>query len=120
VSFFAYNGIDARKERKKTMSLNEVVVEGTLKPDGTLELDQKPNLSPGRVTVLLRQQSEPAPPKENWWQYLQRIRRELEASGAKFMNEEEMKAHLEWLREPDRMDDLLRQANEERHRQERS
>jgi hypothetical protein len=47
------------------MSLNEVVVEGTLKPDGTLELDRKPNLSPGRVTVLLRQQptnGEPSSP----------------------------------------------------------
>jgi hypothetical protein len=31
------------------MSLTEVVVEGTLKPDGMLELDQKPSLSPGRV-----------------------------------------------------------------------
>ena len=31
----------------------EAVVEGTLKPDGTLELDQKPNLSPGRVKVVL-------------------------------------------------------------------
>jgi hypothetical protein len=36
------------------MSLGEVVMEGTLKPDGTLELDQKPNLSPGRVQVVLR------------------------------------------------------------------
>jgi len=33
------------------MSVTETVIEGTLKPDGTLELDQKPNLSPGRVTV---------------------------------------------------------------------
>jgi hypothetical protein len=31
------------------MSLAEVVVEGTLRADGTLELDQKPNLPPGRV-----------------------------------------------------------------------
>jgi hypothetical protein len=40
------------------MSLTEIVVEGTLNPDGTLELDQKPNLSPGRVTVVLRQHQE--------------------------------------------------------------
>jgi hypothetical protein len=33
------------------MSLTEITVEGALKPDGTLELDQKPNLPPGRVTV---------------------------------------------------------------------
>jgi hypothetical protein len=102
------------------MSLSEVVIEGTLKPDGTLELDQKPNLAPGRVTVVLRQQSKPAPPKEDWWQFLQRSRRQLEESGAKFMNEEEMKAHIEWLREPDRIDELLQQADEERLRRERS
>ena len=36
------------------MSLTETVIEGTLKPDGTLELDQKPNLPPGRVTVRMQ------------------------------------------------------------------
>jgi hypothetical protein len=36
------------------MSFHEVMIEGTLKPDGTLELDQKPSLSPGRVTVILQ------------------------------------------------------------------
>ena len=36
------------------MALHEVVVEGTLKPDGALELDERPNLTPGRVTVILR------------------------------------------------------------------
>ena len=70
------------------MSLNEVVIEGTLKPDGTLELDQKPNLAPGRVTVVLRQESEtPQPPQEDWIQYLLRIRAEREAAGYPFMNE---------------------------------
>lgn len=98
------------------MSLTEIIVAGTLKPDGTLELDQKPKLPPGRVTVVLRQQPEPAPPKENWWQYLQRIRAEREASGYPFMNEEEMKAYLEWLRGPDRIDEMLRQVDEQRQR----
>jgi hypothetical protein len=36
------------------MSLTQVVVEGTLKSDGTLELDQKPSLSPGRVQVIVK------------------------------------------------------------------
>jgi hypothetical protein len=39
------------------MGLTEITVEGTLKPDGTLELDHKPNLGPGRVKVTL-----PGPP----------------------------------------------------------
>ncbi len=42
------------------------MVAGTLKPDGTLELDQKPTLPPGRVMVVLRQESEAAPPQEDW------------------------------------------------------
>jgi hypothetical protein len=36
------------------MSVAEVVVDGTLNPDGTLELDRKPNLPPGRVTVRVQ------------------------------------------------------------------
>ncbi len=96
------------------MSLQEIVVAGTLKPDGTLELDRKPELPPGRVTVVLRQESEAAAPQEDWWQYLQRIRAEREASGYPFMNEEEMNAHIEWLREGDRFDDLLREVDEQR------
>jgi hypothetical protein len=35
------------------MRLTEEVIAGTLKTDGTLELDVKPNLSPGRVQVVL-------------------------------------------------------------------
>jgi hypothetical protein len=94
------------------------IVQGTLKPDGTLELDQKPSLPPGRVTVVLQQQAEPSPPQEDWWQFMQRARRELEATGQPFMNEEEMNAHIELLREGDRIDDLLRQADEGPRRQE--
>jgi hypothetical protein len=95
------------------MSLDEIVVDGTLKPDGTLELDQKPSLPPGRVQVVLRPAQEPAPAQEGWWPYMQRARRELEERGAHFMNEEEMNAHIEWLREGDRFDDLLRQSGQE-------
>jgi hypothetical protein len=99
------------------MSLSEVVVEGILKPDGTLELDQKPNLPPGRVTVVLRQEPQaPAPPKEDWWEYLQRIRAEREAAGYPFMNEAEMNAYVEWLREEDPIDELLREADEQRRK----
>jgi hypothetical protein len=85
------------------MSQTEIVVQGTLNPDGTLQLDQKPNLSPGRVTVILRKVSEAAaPPQEDWLQHLQRIRTKREAEGYPFLNEEELNAHIEWLREGDR------------------
>jgi hypothetical protein len=37
-----------------SMGMSEVQVAGTLKADGTVQLDQKPLLAPGRVTVVLR------------------------------------------------------------------
>ena len=52
------------------MSPGEVVIEGTLKPDGTL--DQKPNLSPGRVTVVLRPVPE-LPKGDPFWQMMNEI-----------------------------------------------
>ena len=97
------------------MSLTEITVQGTLKPDGTLELDQKPNLSPGRVTVVLRQESEP-PTQEGWWPFMQNARKKMEEAGCHFMDEKEMQAHVEWLREGDRIDDLLREADEQRRK----
>lgn len=101
------------------MSLSEVVIEGTLKPDGTLELDQKPSLSPGRVTVVLRQESESAPPKEDWFEFMQNARKKIEEAGCRFMNEKEIQAHIEWIREGDRIDDLLREADKQRQQPEK-
>jgi hypothetical protein len=95
------------------MSLSEIVVEGTLNADGTLQLDEKPNLSPGRVTVVLRQQNAPAVPGEDWWQFMQNARKQMEEAGCRFLDEKEMTAHVEWLREGDRIDELL-QATEDR------
>jgi hypothetical protein len=100
------------------MNLIETTVEGTLKPDGTLELDQRPSLPPGRVTVVLRQQTEPAM-QEGWWPYMQRVRAEREAAGYHFMNEGEMEAHIQWLREDeDRIDRIYREMDLEKRRQE--
>ena len=99
------------------MRLTEITVAGTLNPDGTLELDQRPNLSPGRVTVVLRQESAPQnPPAEDWWQFMQNARKKMEEAGCSFMDEKEMDAHIEWLREGDRVDDLLREADEQRQK----
>lgn len=100
------------------MSHSEVIVDGTLKPDGTLELDQKPSLSPGRVQVVLRPVPQASPPQEGWWPYMQSVRRKMEEAGCHFMDEREMQAHIEWLREGDRIDDLLREADEQRQKPE--
>src|SRR5436309_15402620 len=100
------------------MSLIEVVVEGTLKPDGTLELHEKPNLSRGRVTVVLRQESQPTTTGD-WWEFMQNARKKMEESGCHFLDEKEMQAHIDWLREGDRVDDLLRDAGGQRQKPER-
>ena len=97
------------------MSLTEVVVEGTLKSDGTLELNERPNLLPGPVTVFLRQAAQVPTPREGWWPFMQKARKRLEEAGARFLDENEMQAHIEWLREEDRFDELLRNAKREHH-----
>jgi hypothetical protein len=56
------------------MSLTETVIEGTLHADGTLTLDEKPNLPPGRVKVVLRQEPVLALPADDpFWQRMQAI-----------------------------------------------
>jgi hypothetical protein len=100
------------------MSQTETVVAGTLHADGTLVPDEKPNLPPGRVTVVLRQETaQPAPP-EDWFQFLQNARKKMEEAGCHFMDDNEMRAHIDWLREGDRIDDLLREADEQRQKPE--
>src|SRR5438045_1624166 len=94
------------------MNVTETVIEGTLHVDGTLQLDRRPNLDPGRVTVVLRQQVDTGPvPQGNWFEHLRRIRAQREAEGYPFMQSAEVAAHVEWLREWDRVDELLRQAD---------
>jgi hypothetical protein len=95
------------------MSLNENVVEGTLKPDGTLELDSKPNLPPGRVKVTVQ--------AEDWWSYLQRCRAELEAAGTRFRSGNDIDAFLDEVRgESERVDGIYWEQNWARHHTESS
>lgn len=96
------------------MNPSETIVEGTLQPDGTLVLDSRPNLPPGRVTVVLRQEEAAPPPQEDWWQFLLAARRRMEEAGCHFMNDEEVQAHIDWLREGDQIDELLHAAEEQR------
>jgi hypothetical protein len=96
------------------MAANAVEVQGILREDGTLVLDEKPNLPPGRVEVVLHPTAEPVRPADDWWQFMQQARRDLETSGAHFLNAEEVETHLDWLRERDWVDDLLGDADTER------
>jgi hypothetical protein len=73
---------------------------GTLKPDGTLELDSVPALAPGRVEVILRS-SVPAAtptPREGWWEIAERIWADQAVRGHIPRTKEQIDADLESLR----------------------
>lgn len=89
--------------------MSEITVSGTLNGDGTLELDQKLALSPGRVTITLRQETQPSP-NGNWWQAMQDARKKMEEAGCHFMDEKEVQEHIAWLRESDPIDELLQET----------
>lgn len=56
------------------MSQTEIVIEGMLQANGTLVLDEKPNLPPGRVRVVLRQEEATLVPADDpFWQRMQAI-----------------------------------------------
>ena len=99
------------------MSANPVVVKGVVKPDGTLELEDHPGLPVGPVEVVVRALPSPPAPEEGWWPCMQRIRAEREAAGYHFLNEAEMRAHVDWLRDDEeRMDQVYREMEQERRR----
>jgi hypothetical protein len=53
------------------MALTETLIEGTIQPDGTLVLDEKSSLPPGRVAVVLRWVPEAATKDDHFWQRMQ-------------------------------------------------
>src|SRR5262249_28895199 len=69
------------------------VVQGTLRPDGTLVLDEKPTLSPGRVVVTL------LPADGPFWQRMQAIWEAQKARGHVPRSREEIDAELRQLDE---------------------
>ena len=83
------------------MNLTETVIEGTLKPDGTLELDEKPNLSPGRVQVIVQPLSKPAPTKRGLVEVMDEIRDNQQARGYQGRTVEAMQAEEKVRQEED-------------------
>ena len=76
----------------------QTIVQGTLKPDGTLELDQKPNLSPGRVRVIVETATEPAR-TDRFWAMMEQIWADLKASGHVPRSVEEIEAERQAFRD---------------------
>jgi hypothetical protein len=80
------------------MSQTEVVVQGTLHADGTIQLDEKPNLPPGRVQVVVHALPQ-LPEGDPFWQRMQAIwaiPRTGTSEGGEKSLEEVRRARDEW------------------------
>lgn len=101
------------------MPTNTIEIQGTLREDGTLVLDDKPNLPPGRVKVTV----EPMPDltQTEIWQFFERVLAEQRARGHVPRSRDEIDAELESARQEDeeRMQELERIHEECRRSRER-
>ena len=80
------------------MSATHVVVEGTVKPDGSLELDSKLELAPGRVQLIV--QPLPDLPKDDpFWQMMERIWAQRKAAELTPRSTEEVEAQRRAIRD---------------------
>lgn len=83
------------------MSLSEIVMKGTLKPDGTLELDGKPSLAPGRVQVIVKPLVATVPGQRGLVEVMDEIRQSQLARGYQGRTAEEMEAEEKARQEED-------------------
>jgi len=80
------------------MSLDGTVVQGTVKPDGTLELDERVNLAPGRVQVMVVPVPE-LPKDDPFWQRMEAIWADQARRGHVARTVEEVEAERQAVRE---------------------
>jgi hypothetical protein len=88
------------------MSIPVIEVSGTLRADGTLVLDAKPNMAPGRVRITLQ----PAEAGADVIAVLQRIHAEQAASGYTPRSREQIDADIAAMRQED--EERLRQIEQ--------
>lgn len=81
------------------MTTNTIETHGTLREDGALVLDEKPDLPPGRVKVTVC--AIPDYKQTSAWQFFQRIKAEREALGIAPTSQEEIDGYLATLRDDD-------------------
>ena len=98
------------------MNTNAIEIQGTLREDGTLLLDQQPNLPPGRVKVTVQAITDYK--QTEIWQFFERIKAEREALGMAARSQEEIDSYIATMRDDDERCRLLDQIQEEcrRHR----
>src|SRR5437868_6002283 len=77
-------------DHEVNVNATQVILHGTLRTDGTLELNGTPTLAPGPVEVLIRTIPAAQIANESWWEYLQRARAEMLAQGGTFRTREDI------------------------------
>ncbi len=96
------------------MSTDIATVRGTLRPDGTLELEHRPDLPAGPVEVTIRVFPAETAAGETWWQFMKRRWDARQAAGASALDDREVEALERELRhEEDRIDVLDREMGSE-------
>jgi hypothetical protein len=98
------------------MSPSEIIVEGTLNVDGTLTLDEKPNLPVGRVQLII--QAMPQLPKEDpFWDRMRAVWAAQKARGHEPCSVEEVEQQRRQLREESaKRQEAIEQIQEESRR----
>ena len=81
------------------MTTSAIEIQGTLLEDGTVLLDQKPDLPPGRVKVTVQAILDYK--RTEIWQFSERMRAEREALGIAPRSHEEIAAYLATMRDDD-------------------
>ncbi len=81
------------------MSTQPVILHGQIRPDGTLQVEEKVNLPPGPVSVTV--QSVPAAARKRTIQVLEEIWAAREARGIVGRSKEEIDAEINAMRDED-------------------
>ena len=97
------------------MTPSAIEIQGTLREDGTLLLDQKPDLPPGRVKVTVQAIADYK--QTSIWQFFERLEVEREAMGIAPRSQEEIDAYLATMRDEDERSQMIEQIQEECQRQ---
>ena len=99
------------------MAATAIEIQGTLQEDGTLLLDQKPDLPPGRVRVKVTIEPTPDLTQTDVWQALERIWADQRARGHIPRSVAEIDAEIADGRDDDERSRLIEEIQEECRRQ---
>jgi len=99
------------------MTTNAIELQGTLREDGTLVLDEKPNLPPGRVKVVVQPANSVEGDVNDVIAVLKRIHAAQALRGHVPRSVEEIDADLVDIRDDDERSRMIEQIQEECRRQ---